>query len=663
MKNLFNPIKINSLEIRNRIAMPAMHLGYCREGFVTDEMVDFYVERARGGAGLIIVGGCPIDEHGMGNMSQVNHDKYIEGLARLAGAVKEQGAAISAQLFQAGRYAHSFLMGLEPIAPSPVPSKLTRQKPREMTEEDIYKTIEDFTSAAFRVKQAGFDMVEVIASAGYLISQFLSPVTNLRQDGFGGDMGRRMRFGLEVARSIRKKVGPSFPIMYRVGGNDFISSGNTNDEIKIFCRELEKEGVDALNVTGGWHETTVPQITMAVPKGAFVYLASQIKEAVNIPVMACNRINSPELAEEIVSEGLADMVGIARGFIADPELANKAREGRPEEVRRCIGCNQGCLDSVFTLRKVVCLVNARAGREGETKLAPAPFKKKVLVIGAGPAGLEAARVAALRGHSVTVWERESCPGGQLNIAAVPPGRGDFAEVVSFLSRELSRLGVEVLYNQEANLENTLAFGADALVVATGARPIVPRIPGVEGKNVVQAWDVLAGKCTTGKNVVIVGGGAVGCETALHLAQKGTIDAETFKFLALNRAESWDKLMELATRGTKNVTVLEMQRSVGSDIGPSTRWVVLQEMQRHGVKAITGATVTGITPDGASIRVKDGEDMLKADTVVLAVGSAHESALCEALKEKVKEIYMVGDAVKPRKALDAIYDGFMAGIVL
>lgn len=663
LKALFNPIEVNGLQIRNRIAMPAMHLGYCNDGFVSDRLVEFYAERARGGAGLIIVGGCGIDAHGYPSMIRIDDDRYIPGLARLASAVKEHGAAISAQLFQAGRYSHSFLFGLEPVAPSPVPSKLTRYTPRELTEDEVFNMINAFASAALRARQAGFDAVEVIASAGYLVSQFLSPLTNLRKDRFGGDLDGRMTFGLEVARSIREKVGPDFPVFFRVGGSDFMPGGNTNNEIKAFCVELEKAGVDGINVTGGWHETQVPQITMGVPRGAYVYLASQIKQAVNIPVIACNRINDPGLAEAVIFDGLADMVGIARGLIADPELPLKARENRLNDIRRCVGCNQGCLDAVFTSRMVYCLANARAGRESELQPGPAAAAKNVLVIGGGPAGLEAARVAAGRGHRVTLWEKSAALGGQLNLAAVPPGRKEFSSLVNYLAGQMNSLGVRVELNKEATVDNVLEFGADAVVVATGAMPVRPPLPGVSGANVVQAWDVLDSRVNTGRKVVIIGGGAVGCETALFLARKGTISPDALHFLALNRAETWEALTRLATRGIKEVTILEMQRNVGADIGQSTRWTILQELHRFGVKVITGAAADEITPEGVIIKKGDVRELVEADTVVLAVGSKSESSLCEELKEKVKEIYMVGDAVAPRKAMDAIYDGFTAGEVL
>lgn len=663
MSELFTPIHIGTLTLKNRLVMPAMHLGYARDGAVTDRLVNFYKERARGGVGLIIVGGCAVDEHGYNSMIRVDDDVFLPGLARLAAAIKENGAMAAAQLFQPGRYSNAFRKGIEPVAPSAVASKLTRRKPRELTVNEIYSMIDSFASAARRVKEAGFDALEIIGSAGYLVSQFLSPLTNLRHDEFGGDFSGRMKFAVELVENIRAAVGQGFPLIFRVSGSDFMPGGNTIKEMSEFCVRLQDVGVDAVNVTGGWHESSVPQITMGVPRGAFAYLAAQIKRDVNIPVIACNRINDPSLAERVVVDGLADMVGMARGMIADPELPSKALAGKLEDVRSCIGCNQGCLDAVFSNRSVTCAVNVRAGREEEHSLEPVLRPKNVLVVGGGPAGLEAARVAALRGHNVTLWEKNHRLGGQLNAAAVSPGRKEIGTLVNYLTGQITKLGVEVILNKEATEKNILEFNADAVIMATGASPMTPSIPFGEGAQVVQARDVLEKGISTGKRVVVVGGGDVGCETALFLAAKGTLDPQTLHFLALNDAEPWERLIELATRGVKEVTVVEMRKVPAANMGPTTRWTVLQDLRRYGVRVLTGAAVKEIQGDGVVVQTASGEEKLPADTVVLAMGAMPESELCERIKETVKEIYMVGDAVTPRKIQDAIYDGFLAGEVL
>jgi 2,4-dienoyl-CoA reductase (NADPH2) len=662
LKKLFSPIRIGGMELKNRIVMPAMHFLPSWEGAVLPHHTEYFVERAKGGAALIIIGGCTIDDlSGPANMISVKDDKYIPGLAALARAVREKGAKIAAQLYQAGRYSHSVLMGgRQSVSSSAVRSKFTGETPRALTVPEIREVRRNFALAAERVKRAGFDAVEVIASAGYLISQFLSPVVNRREDEYGGSYENRMRFGLEVAREIRRAVGPDFPVIFRVAGNEFMEGGLENEDARIFCRELEKAGADMINVTGGWHETRVPQLTMALPRGGYVYLAAGIKQAVSIPVMACNRINDPRLAERILRDGLADLIGFARGLIADPELPNKARDGRFDEINRCIGCNQGCFDTLFAGQPVTCLVNARAGAEARRAVDPAARRKKVLVVGGGPAGMEAARVASLRGHEVSLYEKEENLGGQLPLAAIPPGRGEFLTFGAYLEAEMKRLGVAVHLGIEASPARIEAEKPDAVILATGARPLSPPIRGIDGPNVRRAWDVLAGSADTGQEVIVVGGGAVGLETALFLAHKGALDAETLYFLMFKQAEKYETLRSLLYRGVKRITVVEMLRKLGQDIGTSTRWTILQDVNRMGIRTLTRTQAREITPGGV-VAEREGKEMfLGADTVVIAAGARSENRLCEELKGRVRELYLIGDAKSPRKALEAVAEGFEAG---
>lgn len=662
MKKLFTPIRIGKLELRNRIVMTGMHLNYTPDGFVTQKLVDFYRERARGGVGLIILGAGAIDEYSGGRiMIGLDDDKFIPGLAKLASAVHRYGARIAAQLNHAGSYAFSILIGgKQPVSASPVKSGFTKEVPRELSIPEIEGIIENHAKAAQRTKEAGFDAVEVLAATGYLISQFLSPVTNKRKDEYGGDFTSRMRFGLEVAREIKKTVGPDFPLIFRVAGNEFVPGGNTNKEARIFCQELEKAGVDAINVTGGWHQTRVPQITMAVPRGAFVYLAQGIKEVVQIPVIACNRINDPVLADQILRDGMADLIGMGRPLIADAELPNKAKAGRFDEIRTCIACNQGCFDRIFSLKPITCLQNPRAGREGEFEVKPVKKPKRVMVVGGGPAGMEAAYISALRGHEVSLYERGDRLGGQIHLCAIPPGRGEFINVSRNLNSQLESSAVKVELNKEVTPELVEEVDPDVVVVATGARPLVPDIPGIDGANVVGAWDLLYGKADVGDRVVIVGGGAVGCETALFLAKKGTINEEAFNFLAANKAEDWEALGELTNKGIKRVTIIEMLPKLGQDIGFSTRWTIMQELRRFGVEMIKNAPVKEILADGV-IFERDGKDQkVEADSVVIAVGSRSENTLYEKLKDKGREVYLIGDSKEPRKILEAIQEGFEVG---
>lgn len=654
---LFEPVKIGGLELKNRMVMPAIHHSYTPDGFVNDRLVRYYETRARGGVGLVMVGGCSIDIVGSGPfMVGLHDDCFIEGLSRLTGAVKGAGAKIGAQLYQAGRYSFSRGPGQEAIAPSPLASRLTRQVPREMTREDIDTVIESFAAAALRAKQAGFDAVEIIASAGYLICQFLSPVTNQRTDDYGGSWENRCRFGIEVIGKVRERVGKDYTLFVRLSGHDFIPGSNTNWEAAAFAAKLEKAGADCFNVTGGWHETRIPQLTGDLPRGGFAYLARGVKEAVKVPVVASNRINDPQVAEQILKDGSADLVSVGRGLIADPDFPNKVKSGDFRSIRRCLACNQGCMDMVFTGQSIFCAVNPLAGREHEVRITPADKPRSVLVIGGGPAGLEAARVSALRGHKVTLWEKEDRLGGQLHYAAQPPGKQEFLNLVGYYTHELESAGVEVVLEKEASEEDIISSGYDAVVVATGARPAGAPFP-VESDRVVSALDILSGKTVPGKKVVVVGGGSVGCETALAVAEMGTLSADSLKFLMQTEAESFENLKMFLNRGTRSVTLVEALKGVGRDLGRSTRWVAMQNLRRLHVKVMDNAAVKKVDGQGVLIERNGEETVLPSDTVVLATGACSVNDLAEKLDGKVPELHVIGDASSPRKVTEAIREGF------
>ncbi|MCD6569977.1 MAG: FAD-dependent oxidoreductase [Deltaproteobacteria bacterium] len=672
MKNLFTPITIGKLKLKNRIVMPAMHLNYTPEGEVTDRLVAFYEERARGGVALIIVGGCIIDEYSGGkNMINISDDRFIPGLKRLTNTVHSGGARIAAQLYHAGRYAHSFLIGRQAIAPSAVKSRFTREEPREMTKDDITYTIENFAKAAKRTKDAGFDAVEILGCAGYLINQFLSPITNKRTDEYGGNIENRMRFGLEVADAVRDAVGKDFTVLIRLAGNDFMPGSNTNKETRLFAKELENHGIDAFNITGGWHETRVPQLPMEVPRAGFAYLAQGVKQSVSKPVIACNRVHSPQIAEKLIRQGSADIVGLARELIADPEMPNKAKQERLDEIIPCIGCNQGCFDKIFELKPVECMVNPRASHEFEIpKLKKASLQKRVVIIGGGPGGLTAAETAALSGHMVSLYEKSPQLGGQLNLAGALDERREFKPLIDSLTTQAKKAGVKIYTNTEINRNLVKKERPDVMIIATGGKPIKPNIPGIDGNNVVQAWDVLAGKSNVGKEVVVIGGGAVGIEVATYIAKIGTINPETLQFLFLSRAEDIDTLRELSTRGIKKVTIIEMLPRLGMDIGISTRWVELQMLRRYGVKAKTTTKAKEITTEGIIVepvcrdehgtgRQDRKTKLIKCDTVVLAMGTQPINQLEEELKGIAGKVIVIGDAKSPGKAYEAIHEGFHA----
>ncbi|MFH0844071.1 MAG: FAD-dependent oxidoreductase, partial [Pseudomonadota bacterium] len=615
------------------------------------------------GVGLIIVGGCPVDELGsMSNMIGINDDRYLWGLQRLASAVKNEGAKIAAQLFQAGRYTHSSMIGgKKPFSASAVRSRLTGETPRALEVEGIDQVQDRFAQAALRAKKAGFDAVEILGSAGYLISQFLSPLTNLRKDRYGGSLENRMRFGLEVVEKVREAVGQDYPLIMRLAGNEFMEGGNTNKEAKLFAIELEKRGIDLFNITGGWHESRVPQLTAFVPRKSFVYLAQGIKSVVSVPVLASNRINDPLIGEEILRAGEADLVTMARSLLADPDLPKKAMDGRTDQIYHCVACNQGCLDNIFEFRPATCLVNPMAGMEGEITLTQAVRKKKILVIGGGPAGMKAACIAAARGHQVTLVEKGHALGGQLLLNEHIPGRREMGTAAKDLINNLKALPVTVLLGTEADKAFVQEVKPDVVIIATGARSLRPDIPGIGDPKVLMAWDLLSGKKKVEKKVAIIGGNAVGLETALYLASQGTLSPEVLHFLAANRAETWESLEVLINKGNKEVTVVEMGSKLGRDIGISTRWTIMAEIRRLGIRTITNARAVAIHTHGLEIERESKKDLIPADSIVVAAGAKSEDHLMDQVRDLVEEIFAIGDAKEPRNALEAIKEGFFTGL--
>jgi len=664
-RKLFEPMRIKGLTVRNRVVMPAFGLLYTQDRKVSQKLLDFYEARARGGCGLIIVGGCGIDFIGGGPMMLgLDDDSFTPGYEKLADAVHRHDAKLFLQLFHAGRYQFSFLIKQKSVAPSVVGSRYTKEEPRELSHEEIVEIEKKFADAALRAKKAGADGVELISNAGYLINQFLSPVTNLRTDEYGGSFEKRATFVFNTIARVREKVGADFVVTMRIGGNDFIPGGNTNEEMSEYAKLFVEKGIDAVNVTGGWHETKVPQLPMAVPAGAYTYLALGIKRKVKVPVFSSNRIFDPAQAEKILREGWADAVCIGRGQIADPEWANKSKEGRSDEIRPCVGCMQGCMDKLFSGKPVECLANPVSGYEGERKLKPIDATKKVLVAGGGPAGAEAAITAKLRGYEVELWEASDRIGGQLDLASAPPGREDFARLSRFYEKELERVKVKVRLNKKATANKIVKAGFDQIIIATGAKPIQPKIPGVKLEFVHQAWEILAGKSACpprelGERVVVIGGGSTGIETALFIANQGTISAETLKFLFLNQAEKLEKLYELCTKGTRQVVILEMLDKIGPDLGVATRWVLLQDLSRLGVKSLTRAKVIEIKAGEVIYEIDGAGKSEPADSVALALGSKPERNLAIDLEKAGIKFIEIGDVKSPRKIMDAVHEGFLA----
>jgi 2,4-dienoyl-CoA reductase (NADPH2) len=533
-----------------------------------------------------------------------------------------------------------------------------------MTLEDIERVQDAFAATAGRAREAGLDGVEIIGSAGYLISQFLSPVTNQRTDGYGGSFDNRARFAVETIRKVREAVGGELAVTIRVAGNDFVAGGNSNDDQARYCGLFEQAGVDAVNVTGGWHEAFVSQLTMEVPRGGYAYLAGGIRRAVTVPVVASNRITDPFTAEAILRDGHADMVALGRVLVADPDWPVKAREGRPGEIRPCVGCMQGCMDRIFTGNPLCCLVNAEAGLEEEREIRPAQKPKKVMVVGAGPAGMEAARVAAVAGHSVDLYERGPRIGGQVLLAGTPPGRQEFLSFVEYFRTALPKAGVKIHTGEAVDLDTIRGARPEVLIVAEGAGPIVPKIPGVDLPFVITSWDFLENKVPLGKRVAVIGGGAVGLETALLAAKIGTLSPTQLEFLMFHRAESDETLHGLLNRGSKEVTVFEMLPRAGQDVGKSSRWVLMKELRDRHVTVRTQTRVRSIEPNGTLIYTEEDRTREEPfDTIILAVGSTPRKALSDSLREAGIPFKTVGDCNGPRKILDAVHEGYLAAAVL
>jgi len=658
---LFTAITINRLEIKNRIAYPALGLLYSYDGTLNDRYYEYFREKAKGGAGLVTVGPVGIDIAGSGRIAlSLASDDRVPDFAKLAQIIKSEGARTFVQLFHAGAYSYSMLTdGVQPIAPSAVYSKYSKQMPREMTLEDIEIVQKAYVDAALRAKEAGFDGVEIIASAGYLITQFLSPITNKRTDKYGGSFENRVRFPKEVIEKVRQAVGKDFPISIRMAGNDFVPGSNTSRETPLFAKVYEEAGVDIINVTGGWHEARVPQLPMELPRAGYAYLAANIKKAVNVPVMASNRISSPDEAERILRDSMADMVNLGRVLIADPYWPKKAMQGKAKLIRPCVGCNQGCTDTLFSGMPVGCILNARAGYEFERSIVKTSQPLKIMIVGAGPGGLEAAVRAKEAGHEVEIYEKENEIGGQLYIAAAPPNKQELLEIIRYYKAMIEEYSIPVHYNTTVTIELINKKKPDHVIVATGAEALKPPIKGIDLPHVYSAWDILRDNPNLGRNVAVIGGGAVGIETALFIAHKGTLSPEALHFLMFYDAEPVDRLKELITKGTSAVTIIEMLPSIGKDVGRSTKWIMKVGLEKFGVNVITSAKVTEIT-DKAVVFSKENKTVAQEfDNVVIAVGSKPFNPLEQELQKAGIAYTIIGDCKKIGKINDAIHEAFLA----
>lgn len=663
-KALAAPLDVGPLTLRNRIVMGSMHTGLegTREAAGYERMARFYAERAKGGAALIVTGGFGPNAAGRLSAEDIPFATIEQARAHklITDAVHGEGGVIVLQLVHAGRYGYHE----DSVAPSPIRSPLNKSAPKELTEEDIAQTIADYVTASKLAKEAGYDGVEVMGSEGYLISQFLAPRTNHRKDGWGGPLANRARFPIEVVRGIRAALGPGALVVYRHSVLDLVEGALAWDETVWVAKQVAAAGANIINTGIGWHEAKIPTIAGAVPHGAFVGAIGRLKRAVSIPVTASNRINSPALAERILAAGDADLISLARPLLADAAFAKKAFAGKPAEINVCIACNQACLDHYFEAKVISCLVNPRAGHEGDYAAAPVAKRKRIAVVGAGMAGMAAAIEAASRGHSVEVFEAASVIGGQMNLAARVPGKADYAAAAQAYGAQLKALGVPVHLGRRVDAKTLAAGGYDEHVIATGVKPRALDIPGSDDPRVVSYEAALSGHEKVGRRVAVIGAGGIGHDVSLFLAQSDVAAASDPAAFA-RRWGVAGGAPELAAPARKVVLLKRQPGAFGRTLGKTTGWILRQELKDLGVEQIAGVTYVKIDAAGLHIEREGVARLIEVDTIVVCAGQLSESSLATDLAALAKSVHLIGGArlAGELDAKRAVEEGVRLGLAI
>ncbi|MBT2450591.1 NADPH-dependent 2,4-dienoyl-CoA reductase [Streptomyces sp. ISL-43] len=644
--HLLSPLDLGFTTLPNRVIMGSMHTGLEEHERGFERLAAFYAERARGGAGLIVTGGIAPNDAGRpfeGGARLTTEEEAAEHRV-VTEAVHEAGGKIAMQILHFGRYAYH----KDLVAPSALQAPISPFVPNALTDAEVERTVEDFVRAARLAKLAGYDGVEIMGSEGYLVNEFIAAATNKRTDRWGGAYENRVRFPLEIVRRTRAAVGEDFILIYRLSMLDLIPGGSTLDEVVRLAKEIEAAGATIINTGIGWHEARIPTIATSVPRGAYTWVTKRLMGAVSVPLVTSNRINTPEIAEELLADGRADLVSLARPFLADADFVAKAAAGRSETINTCIGCNQACLDHTFSGKITSCLVNPRACHETELTLSPTKLKKKVAVVGAGPAGLACAVSAAGRGHAVTLYEASGHIGGQLDVARRIPGKEEFEETIRYFGTQLAEHAVEVKLNTRADVETLRGY--DEVVVATGVTPRTPDIEGVDGPNVLSYLDVLRDGAPVGERVAVLGAGGIGFDVAEFLTDSGegaSQDPEVyFRHWGVDTSYAGPGGLTAPERPAPPRQVHLLQRKttkVGAGLGTTTGWIHRAELKHRGVVSVAGAAYDRIDGEGLHITVGGEQRLVPADTVVLCTGQEPRRDLYEALRAAGIEAHLIGGA--------------------
>ena len=632
---LFKPFDIKGRHLKNRIVMPALASFLIEDdGSITDKTVEHYLRRAAGGPAMVIVEAHAVSEEGIVSLHQARifDDRFIEGLSRIARVMKSEGALPAIQIHHSGRQTSSRVIKRKPFAPSNLPCPTISGDVEPLSLQGIQDIIRKFGDAAVRAVQAGFELVEIHGAHGYLINQFISKFSNNREDAYGGDTTRRARFAVDVVREVRRRVGESFPISFKISAQEFVPGGLDVKESIEILKLLVAAGIDIVQVSAG-NDATPEWICqpMFMEKACLADAAAVIKKALRIPVMTVGRINDPLVADAIIRDGKADLVCIGRGLLADPEMPKKAQEGKLDDIRICIACNT-CMESIFRKGRVECLVNPTLGREKEMEMRPAEKRKKVMIVGGGPGGLHAGWVAAMRGHEVHLYERQSRLGGQLNLGSVTKYKKEILTLIEFHKKQVEKAGIQVHLNAEVTPEMVKLEKPDVVILSTGATPILPNVPGIGRSIVVGLWKVLNGAPPEKRRAVVIGGGATGCEVAHHLAEHGS-----------------------------SVTIVEQLPKIALNLESITRKVLLQELRDREVKFLTGRKLSRVEETGVVVTAEDGtESFIEADAVVIAIGNKPDNSLYEQIQSLGIPLYQIGDCLEPRSAKAAISEAATIG---